>query len=148
MTRIMRESRQSHSIGKHVEVKSILVLDGDQDSSWELKLSLEGSGYRVDWCNWPGNSQIAASNLADFDLVICDLDNGLGVWKLLLDWIRAQRLDTQLVLTSRQAAEREWLEALQLGVFDLLIKPYSRSEILRVTGNALTMNYNSRFKTA
>jgi len=67
------------------------------------------------------------------------------VWKHLLDRIRAQRLDTQLILTSRTAAEREWLEALQVGAFDLLAKPYLKSEVLRVTSNALAMNYNRRF---
>jgi len=62
-----------------------------------------------------------------------------------LDRIRSQKLRTQLVLTSRKAAESEWLEALQVGVFDLLPKPLSKSEVQRVAANALSMNYNGNF---
>jgi DNA-binding NtrC family response regulator len=128
--------------------KSLLVLDEDESSSQDLKQRLEDVGHRIELRPSIGDFPMAKLDLAKFDMVICDSDNGQGVWKFLLARIRVQRLNTQLVLTSQKAAETEWLEALQLGVFDLLVKPYSKSEVLRITANALTTKYSHNFKTA
>ena len=144
----MKPNLQLNSNGSLPGSKLILVLDEEEESSQQLKQSLEDLGHRIDVHPSMSDFQIAELDLAKFDLVICDLDNGPGLWRFLLERIRELRLDTQLVLTSQKAAETEWLEALQLGVFDFLVKPYSKSEILRVTANALTMNYNRMFKTA
>ena len=144
----MKQSPNSNSNGTIPGSKSILVLDEEEQSSRHLKESLESLGHQVDLRQSINDLQIAELDLTKSDLVICDSDAALGVWKFLLNRIRSLRLDTQLVLTSRQAGESDWLEALQLGVFDLLVKPYSKSEVLRVTLNALTMNYNQRFMTA
>jgi len=125
-----------------------MVLDEDEESRLALQQSLDELGHRTEQFSSLSDRQIPEFDLAKFDLVICDLDNGSGVWKHLLDRIRMQRLDTQLVLASQKAAEREWLEALQLGAFDLLVRPYSKSEVRRVITNALAMNYNRQFTTA
>ena len=131
--------------GRADQTKSIMVLDGDQDSRTALQESLDELGHRTHLFSCPRALEIPEFDFAGVDLVICDLDELPQLWKCLLDQIRAQGLDTQLVLSSRKAAEQEWLEALQLGAFDLLAKPYSKSEVLRVTSNALSMNYNQRF---
>lgn len=128
--------------------KSILVLDEEVQTTSDLKAVLEALGHRVDVRARVTEALLAKLDLGKFDLVICDSDHDAGLWKRVLNRIRSHRLDTQLVLTSRQSAEVEWLEALQLGVFDLLPKPYSTSETLRVTTNALAFNYNHKFKTA
>jgi DNA-binding NtrC family response regulator len=131
--------------GDPTGVKSIMVLDEDEESRTTLEQSLDELGHRTTLFLSLSDLQIPEFDFAGFDLVICDLDKTPGVWKHLLNRIRAQRLGTQLILTSRTAAEREWLEALQVGAFDLLAKPYLKSEVLRVTSNALAMNYNRRF---
>ena len=95
--------------------RSIMVLDEDEKSRQILERNLAESGHRTESLPCLSDLQIPEFDLARFDLVICHLDNGLRVWKGLLDRIRAQRLDTQLVLTSQKAAEREWLEALPAG---------------------------------
>jgi len=143
----MKPSPATHTMESSPGSKFIMVLDQDEKSRQALEESLEGSGHHTESFHCLSDVQITEFNFAKFDLVICDLDNGLEIWKNLLARIRMQCLDTQLVLSSGKAAEREWLEALQLGVFDLLVKPYSKSEVLRVTGNALAMNYNHRFRT-
>src|SRR5262249_54596766 len=119
-----------------------MVLDGDEDSRMALEESLDELGHRTQLFPCLRALEIPEFDFAEFDLVICDLDEVPDLWKCLLDRIRTHRLDTQLVLTSRKAAEREWLEALQVGAFDVLAKPYLKSEVLRVTSNALSMNYN------
>src|SRR5262245_21454203 len=123
----MKPSHATHAMKSSPRSKFIMVLDEDEKSRRVLEESLEGSGHHTESFRCLSDLQITEFNFARFDLVICDLDSGLAVWKNLLDRIRRQRLDTQLVLTSRKAAEQEWLEALQLGAFDLLLKPYSKS---------------------
>ena len=125
--------------------RSILVVDEEEQTSQHLSESLASLGHQVDFLQSVVDFQLADLDLTKFDLVICDSETALGVWRLLLARIRSQRLRTQLVLTSRKAEESEWLEALQLGVFDLLPKPLSKSEVQRVAVNALAMNYNSNF---
>jgi hypothetical protein len=84
------------------------VLDEDEQSSQYLKESLGDLGYQVDLRQSISDFQIAELDLARFDLVICDSDIGLGVWKFLLNRIRLQRLDTHLVLASMvPVAERK-----------------------------------------
>ncbi len=128
--------------------KLILILDEEYQSSLDLRQTLESSGYRTTLHHSLSDFQIAELDLTEFHLIICDSDNGLGVWRFLLDRIRSKGLVTQLVLTSRKKGESEWYEALQLGVFDFLVKPYSMSEVLRIASNALSINYSQKFQTA
>jgi len=127
--------------------KSILILDEEGQAAQTLKQCLEGSGYQIDLRHSTSNFQIADLDLAGFDLVICDSDSGVGVWKFLLDRIQTQKLLTQLVLISRKARESEWYEGLQRGVFDFLIQPYSTNEVLSIVSSALLMNYSRKFQT-
>jgi DNA-binding response OmpR family regulator len=41
-----------------------------------------------------------------------------------------------LIVTSRLADERLWVEALNLGAFDVLAKPFDSTEAMRVVGAA------------
>ncbi len=144
----MLNSVSSKRIESVYRSKSILILDEEGQASQNLKQSLEKSGYRTELHHSIGDFRIAELDLAGFDLVICDFDNGLGVWKFLLDRIHTQKLLTQLVVISKKARESEWYEALQLGVFDFLIKPYSTPEVLSIVSSALLMNYSRKFQTA
>ena len=128
--------------------KSILILDEDGQNSRNLKQSLKSSGYRIELRHSVSDFRIAQLDLAGFDLVVCDIDNGLGVWKFLLDRIHSRKLFTQLILISRKSRQSEWYEALQLGVFDFVIKPYSAVEVSRIVSSAFLINYSERFQIA
>jgi DNA-binding NtrC family response regulator len=144
----MLNSVPSRRNGRKKRSKSILILNEEGHATQTLKQCLEGSGYQIDLRHSISDFRIAELDLAGFDLVICDSDNGLGVWKFLLDRIHSQKLLTQLVVISKKARESEWYEAIQLGVFDFLIKPYSTHEVLRIVSSALLMNYSRKFQTA
>jgi DNA-binding NtrC family response regulator len=128
--------------------KSILILDEEFQAGENLKQILEGSGYRIDLRRSISDFRIAELDLAGFDLVICDSENGLRLWNFLLDRIHSQKLLTQLVVISKKARGSEWFEALQLGVFDFLVTPYSTNEVLRIVSSAFLMNYSQKFQTA
>jgi DNA-binding response OmpR family regulator len=57
-------------------------------------------------------------------------------WKDLLDEIQRLESPPMLVVTDRLADERLWAEVLNLGGYDLLMKPFDPEEVLRVASSA------------
>jgi len=49
----------------------------------------------------------------------------------MLDAIHRLRDQPELIVTSRLADDRLWAEALNLGAYDVLAKPFNRDEVLR-----------------
>ncbi len=61
-------------------------------------------------------------------LVLCDGEN----WKEMLERLRDLPQPPLLIVTSRVADERLWAEALNLGAYDVLPKPFDLNEVVRV----------------
>ena len=62
-------------------------------------------------------------------IVLCDND---GNWRRLLEEFRGLPEPPYLIVTSRLADDRLWSEALNLGAYDVLAKPFDRNEVVRV----------------
>jgi DNA-binding NtrC family response regulator len=77
----------------------------------------------------------AVQTLADdeIDVVITDTRLPDGVWTALLTDVKSQ---APIIVTSATADERLWAEVLNLGGYDLLVKPFHRTEVLRVIQSA------------
>ena len=60
-----------------------------------------------------------------------------GTWKDVFREARDLDNPPAFVVVSRLADERLWAEVLNLGGFDVLLKPFVRSEVVRVMGMAL-----------
>jgi FixJ family two-component response regulator len=69
-------------------------------------------------------------------VVVCEQDLTPGSWKEMLDQVTILPYPPSLIVTSRLADERLWAEALNLGAFDVLAKPFDRTEAMRVVGAA------------
>jgi DNA-binding NarL/FixJ family response regulator len=84
------------------------------------------------------NFSAALSVLRDrpSEVVVCERDLQPGSWKDVLEHLTILPDPPSLVVTSRHADERLWAEALNLGAFDVLAKPFDRTEALRVIGAA------------
>jgi DNA-binding response OmpR family regulator len=52
-----------------------------------------------------------------------------------------------LIVTSRTADERLWAEALNLGAYDVLAKPYNQAEVIRVVSLAWLLWKERRVST-
>jgi DNA-binding response OmpR family regulator len=65
-------------------------------------------------------------------LVLCDRDLFPGSWKEMLHGIKRMSNPPLLVVTSRLADEQLWAEALNLGAYDVLAKPFEVTEVNRV----------------
>ena len=69
-------------------------------------------------------------------VVFCEKDLQPGSWRDLLDLCAGLPDPPLLIVTSRLADERLWAEALNLGAYDVLAKPFDATEVARVAGLA------------
>jgi DNA-binding NtrC family response regulator len=69
-------------------------------------------------------------------LVICEHDLLPGSWTQLLDEIRLLSIPPFLIVTSQVADDYLWAEALNLGAYDVLAKPFDLTEVTRTLSSA------------
>jgi DNA-binding NtrC family response regulator len=88
-------------------------------STWKLKASFDVDS--------------AASALKEHavSIVLCESQLSTGTWHEILRHVSALDDPPLLIVTSKFADERLWAEALHLGAFDVIAKPYNAEEVKR-----------------
>jgi len=78
----------------------------------------------------------AMLRINQFPIALCEHDLSPGTWKELFG--RAMRMPHSplVIVTSRLADERMWAEALNLGAWEVLAKPFDPAEVIRVVDSA------------
>jgi len=71
-----------------------------------------------------------------FPVVLCECDLRQGTWRELLELLKSLPEPPFLIVTSQAADERLWAEALNLGAYDVLAKPFDSTEVSRVISRA------------
>ena len=69
-------------------------------------------------------------------IVIYDCDSSLGSWIDMLTQVSLLPDPPLFIVTSRLADERLWSEALNLGAWDVLAKPFDAYEVIRIVSVA------------
>lgn len=69
-------------------------------------------------------------------IVIYDCDVSFGSWSEMLDRISLLPDPPLFIVTSRLADERLWAEALNLGAWDVLAKPFEADEVIPIVSIA------------
>jgi DNA-binding NtrC family response regulator len=69
-------------------------------------------------------------------IVLCECDMFPGTWREMLEHISLFPDPPLLIVTSRLADERLWAEALNLGAYDVLAKPFDAREVIRIVSLA------------
>jgi len=116
--------------------KSILVVDDEKSQREILEMILSGEGYDVTTAS---SGEAAMKFVADrhFDLVLTDLKmtgmSGLELLKQLTDFDKSIIV---LLLTAHGTVDSA-VDALRLGAFDYLQKPYDREKLLETISRAL-----------
>jgi DNA-binding response OmpR family regulator len=88
-------------------------------------------------CRWAIQPRASvAATLVDLrpgcvQVVLCDRDLLPGAWKELLAQFACLSEPPCLIVTSRLADEHLWAEALNLGAYDVLARPFDRAEVVR-----------------
>ena len=65
----------------------------------------------------------------EVSVVVFDQDLRPGSWREMLSHLQEQRRPAAMIVTSRLSDERLWAEALNLGAWDVLAKPFDRCEV-------------------
>jgi len=101
-------------------------------------------------CEWRLNacrtlaSALKALRKIRVPVVVCESDLQPGTWKEVLEELRTLPHPPYLIVTSRLADERLWAEALNLGAYDVLAKPFDGSEVTRIVSMAW-LRWKSRY---
>ena len=91
--------------------------------------------FKVNACTTLASGLLALRK-RQFEVVVCERDLLPGSWKDVLEQVTILPDPPSLIVTSRLADERLWAEALNLGAYDVLAKPFDRSDAMRVVGAA------------
>jgi DNA-binding NtrC family response regulator len=67
----------------------------------------------------------------EISVVLCERGLQPGTWIDLLEHIKPLPNAPSFIVASRLADERLWAEALNLGAWDVLAKPFDRTEVFR-----------------
>ena len=78
----------------------------------------------------------AALRTGRHSLVICERRLLYGTWEDLFERTRNMPSQPLLIITSLQPDNHLWAEALNLGAFDVLPKPFERQEVVHVVSFA------------
>jgi len=92
-------------------------------------------------------SALAVLHQYEVGVVLSDRDLPPHSWTEILDVIHHFQNAPAMIVTSRSADERLWVEALNLGAYDVLAKPFDRDEVLRSVSMAW-LNWNRKFGAA
>jgi DNA-binding response OmpR family regulator len=115
---------------------SVLVVMSDDNDFQMLQEILTARGCALHAC-----SSLAAAKLAITSsvpsVIICERDLPDGSWRRLLPAMDNVAAAPPLLVTSRFADEQLWAEVLNLGGYDVLLKPFDRAEVARVVDMAL-----------
>ncbi len=108
-------------------VPRVLVIDDDREIHRLLRARLEARGLKV-WLAASGEESVGLLSDVKPDLIFLDIAmsgmTGLDV----LDYVRSQRMDVAVILTTAYSSEQVAIAALRLGADDYLRKPFDRGE--------------------
>jgi len=116
----------------------------------DCQLDHAALGRMVDAKEWQlttaGNCQDAEVSLSRLGALVVFTDSVLpdGTWKDLLAMISSLDEPPLLVVTSRLADEHLWSEVLNLGGYDVLVKPFVEREVKHVLASVWAQNTHRR----
>jgi FixJ family two-component response regulator len=81
-------------------------------------------------------STLAVLEKHEVSVLLCEQKLVPGTWRDVLEHLNAMPQAPSLIVTSRFADDRLWGEALNLGAWDVLAKPFDHVEVIRSVKSA------------
>jgi two-component system response regulator AtoC len=121
---------------RRLKGSSILIADDDEPIRDLLRDILEPEGANIRLVG-SGKEALAAIDAEEPDVAICDVrmppPDGLAV----LQELRSKNIDTPVLIVTAQPSSTKTIEAMQLGAYDYIGKPFDPDEILHTVQRAL-----------
>ncbi len=114
----------------------LLVADDDPDISAMIRDALEEEGYGVETAS-TGQQTISMLRDGAFDLVLCDVQMPDGSGVDVLRWIKQTEREIPIIMITGNATVENAIEAMKLGAWEYLQKPFSVTELVIQVRNAL-----------
>jgi len=120
-------------------MKSVFIIDDEQEICESLKMILEYEDYGVEYSI---NSKQAAEILKvkTFDVLLLDIQmpdmNGFEI----LNWLKENKIDIKTIMISAHSSLENAVKATKLGAFDFIEKPIDREKLLISVRNAAAQN--------
>src|SRR5438046_10571598 len=118
----------------------ILVVDDQRNMRTTLAMMLRGAGYEVDEAS-EGNTGAERGARGAYDVVLTDLRmggyDGIGVLRAVKD----THVMTEVIVMTAYGTIESAVEAMRLGAFDYIQKPFTEQELLVKVERA---NHNRR----
>jgi DNA-binding response OmpR family regulator len=115
-----------------VTILAISPFKGDhtflQNTFSHSKWHIRGAGSLREARNWLRENSMY--------VVICEKQLPDCTWREILEELAAMKNPPPLIVTSLLADERLWAEVLNLGGYDVLMKPFDPQEVVRVVSLA------------
>ncbi|MEJ2368926.1 MAG: sigma-54 dependent transcriptional regulator [Acidobacteriota bacterium] len=116
--------------------EEILVVDDEQSMRRMLEILLKQEGYRVKTAR-DAEEALRLLGASPFDLIVSDIRmpglSGLD----LLKKVREDGSGAEIILMTAYASAESAIEALKLGAFDYVTKPFQVDELVHVVSSAL-----------
>ena len=120
-------------------MEKILIVDDDEGLIHFLQRFFEKQGYGAQSCQ-SGHAALEIIARQPFDLILLDYKmsglNGLDTLKE----IRGLQVKTPVIIMTAYGTTDTAIEAMKLGAYDYLLKPFDRAELQRIAEDALEVN--------
>jgi len=114
-----------------MEAKRILLVDDDDTITTSFQLVLQREGYQVDTAS-TGRQALEKIGEAKYHLVILDVKLPDILGTEVAGKIRSQDKEIRLVITTGYPDLADSIEAIDIGIEEILLKPINVDELLHV----------------
>jgi len=116
----------------------ILVVDDELSMREFLEVLLERDGYQVSSAE-NGRSAISLLETMDFDLLLCDIRLGDITGLEVLRAAKQKNPNTIVIMISAYATTETAVEAMNIGAYDYVPKPFDKDELRQTIAKALEL---------
>jgi len=115
----------------------LLVCDDEAGLREMLGVLLRRAGYDVELVGGLKEALARLEHAPDFDLVVTDLAMPDGSGMTLLERVKARGAATQVIMITAFATTEQAVEAMRIGAYDYIQKPFKNTELLAQIEKAL-----------
>jgi len=116
---------------------SVLLVDDDESLLYSFKTLLESAKFQVKTANSAKRALESVSE-ENFDLFLVDIALPDLNGDELVRQLKKQDCEASVVLITGSKSFQESIDALDLGIHDILLKPIAPGELIRVAKEALS----------